>query len=119
MCVKNVDTSGGEVVLSPRLLGPKTWVRNGVFPIKSHEWVAIEAVGENCQSVSRVSKLNPSSEFPFFPEMLFVQEYSTFESLLSRDILIEVSSLEGVPVELEKPIPNIHSAQTDIRAKFF
>ena len=114
-----MDTSGGEIVLSPRMLGPKTWVWDGVIPLKSHEWVAVEAVGENCQSVSRISKLNPRTELPFIPKMLFIQEYSTFESLLIRNILIEVSSLEGVRVELEKLIPNFLSAQTDVRVKFF
>ena len=72
MCVKDVDTSVGEIVLSPRVLGPKSWVGGGVLPIKSHEGVAIEAVAENCQSVSRISKLNPHTELPFIPEMLFV-----------------------------------------------
>ena len=99
MCVKDVDTSVGEIVLSPRVLGPKSWVGGGVLPIKSHEGVTIEAVGENCQSVSRVSKLNPSSKFPFFPEMLFVQEYSTFECLLSRYVLLEVFDFESISVE--------------------
>jgi len=93
MCVKD------EIVLSPRMLGHKSWVGGGVPPIKSHEGVAIEAVGENCQSVSRVSKLNPSSKFPFFPEMLFVQEYSTFKCLLSRCVLLEVFDFESISVE--------------------
>ena len=99
MCVKNVDTSGCEIVFSTRMFCPKSWVWSWVIPIKSPEWVAIETVGENCQSVSRVSKVNPSSKLPFFPEVLFVQEYSTFKGLLSRDVLLEVFDFESISVE--------------------
>ena len=45
--IKNVDSSGGEIVLSPRVFDPKSWVRSEVVPLKSHEGVATKAVGEN------------------------------------------------------------------------
>ena len=61
ICVKNVDTSGGEIVLSPRMFSPKSWVWSWVIPVKTHEWIAIETLGEYCQSISRVSELRPCS----------------------------------------------------------
>ena len=100
MFIKNVDPSGGEIVLSPRVFAPKPWVRSGVVPLKSHEGVASKAVGENCDGVSWVSKLNLHMERSLIPKMFFIKEYSTFKCLESRDVLIEVVGCERVRVKL-------------------
>ena len=100
MFVKNVDTSGGDIVLSPRVISSKSWVWSGIFPLKPNKWIAIEAVGKYCQSVGRVSKLHPCSQFSFFPEVLVIKENSTFECLASRDILHEVFESEGISIDV-------------------
>ena len=98
--VKNVDTSVSNTILIARVFSSKSWVWNGIVPLKPNKWIAIEAVGEHCQSIGRVSKLHPCSKFSFFPEMLIIKENSTFKSLGRRDILHEVLKPEGSSIDV-------------------
>ena len=79
----------------------KSWVWNGVAPLKPNKGIATKTIGEHGQAICRVRELYPSSQFSFFPPMLFVKKNPTFERLGSRDILPEVVLPESIRVDVE------------------
>ena len=92
----------------------KSWVRSGVIPLKPNKWIATETIGEHCQRVGRVSEFYPCPKFSFFPEMLFVKEYTTFKSLGRRNVLLELLLLKDESVKLEYACSHFILAQTKV-----
>ena len=108
-----------EIVLSPRVFFPKSRVWSGLVRLKSQEGITSKTVGEHCHRVCGVSKLHPHFERSLIPEILFIQENSALKCLKSRFVLNETICTERAHVQLIKLQPDLVSALTNVRAKFF